>query len=76
MNVLLVCPPAFSEMSPDAPGRIAYVGRKASPMYPELMYNSPCRANGVGTEIVDMPGKLPEQLRRPDRTTGPGRCPT
>src|SRR5262245_46273520 len=51
----LVVSPSFSEMSPLAPGRIAYTGREPLCGAPELTYKSPCAANRVGVELRDRP---------------------
>src|ERR1700730_5039571 len=45
----------LSEMSPDAPGRMAYTGRGRAPGYPELMYTRPFFSNGDGMVSVVMP---------------------
>src|SRR5436309_15006001 len=65
MNRLLVSP-SFSEMSPVAPGRIAYTGLRASARNPEEMNSSPCAATGVGTWSDVMP--LSSHFCVPDRS--------
>src|SRR6516225_5691221 len=51
----LLVSPGLSEISPDAPGRIAYTGRGLAPGYPELTYRRPWLAKGVGTTFTVMP---------------------
>src|SRR5437868_1686072 len=65
MYSLLVCS-SFSVMSPDAPGRIAYVGRIGSNKCPAVTYSKPPLAIGVGIVIQLRPlsshSSLPSRL--------------
>ena len=54
--------PSLSEMSPAAPGRIAYTGRSGSVGYPEVTKSSPFVAKGVGMWRLDIPASSQRSL--------------